>query len=1246
MRYDLSGLGPERFESLVQTLALGVFGPGLEPVGGSGDGGRDAVFRGATSYPAPGPDAWAGYIVLQAKFRVEQTAMSDGRWLSRQLTQELAGWAQRGSEGVELPDYLIVATNVKLTPNRGGGKELVDSKFRELVEGFRLPFKGWAVWDRKKIECLLDDNSDARQAVEGFTTPGDVLAKLGRALDGASLTRAEPRPPLAPPTQLPRELHTLIGRAPEVTRCVELLGGSGGRGPEGAAPCVVITGAPGIGKTHLALHIARILRDEHAGRQVRLDARSTRLAGESLVDGALRSFDPTALIPGENPSQRAARLQAFLGGERPLILVDDLADEHQLRELLALEGGHTVIATSRAKLSGLAGDVEYVDLSPLSAAEGADLIKGIVPSGRLSAEEIDALAQICAGHPLALQIASKRIARRPMASVGGYLHELADPASGIEALQIGDTSLGPLLQLSYSELSSAQQDLLRALGALPLIMITPDLVAAVTAASFDEVTAASRSAAQRQLDDLVELNLVEQVGEDRFVMHEILHRFARLKSADLDDTARIECVTNACLVYAQRAHRAISSITTTPSPDQRRRNAQALRDLDDDVPGAVSVLEMAHELELWNIVIATTNLLAPGLMHRCQWAVLSRLQHLVGQAGERTDNLAWQASAALNSGGALSREGKTSQALEAIGRASELALQSEDPELMALALMNRATVELNLGNLAQALPMLRCLANAWRSFGNDRALAVVLGNLAKAHAMKGEYTRARQYVANARDVARRAGITEHLADAGASVEWHIAAVQGVGDLQAMAARRIETAHAIGDLDAEATALGEYAQHELLEGRTDSDVESAITRALEIFRSSGDSRGISHALTQQGFLHSHRGEIEQAQERFIEAGELAEQIGDVEQLSRIYLQLASIYGDNGEQRDAQELTAMALELARTSKNGRLRAFALKRQAERLLVQHHYPQALAVSTQALQLAARTQDDALHAEIRVIHAEALLKTGAWQKAASLLEQELENPHGERRQRLNVRRVLGNLYAERGLYAEAENHLRAVTDITPTSGEREMWVSSLLAYGNLAMRRDDWVKAKELATRATEGARLLRSNRMLGSAMTLATSCALHDEHDDTAIEQARETLRLTAQLGQPSLQAKVLFDIATRLEHEGRLEEALADAAAASALAQQTGNFPLRGTVALKLARINYGLGHLDEAVRSAVAAAREFERGREHRGAAVALLTAAGWKQIRQEHLLGFVGSSGCGTAVQDMAAALVEQAVGP
>ncbi|HTJ72584.1 MAG TPA: NB-ARC domain-containing protein [Actinospica sp.] len=1244
MNYDLSRLGPDEFEHLTQALAKKVIGGGVEAYGNGSDGGRDAAFRGATSYPAPGPGAWCGYIVIQAKFRESTGGESAAQWLGRKLARELRGWVRRREQGIEVPQYLIVSTNVELTSVAGaGGKDQIEEKLRSLIGELELSIRAWRIWDYVEICGFLDLYEDVRHAYTHLITPGDMLARMGVAADKlaeAALGAVQPMP--SPPDELPAQRRVLVGRDAEVARCVELVNKHVSGDAASSAVCLLVTGAPGIGKTELAAHVARQLRSTHAGGRVFLKCRDRVRDGEDLIDVVLRAFDPEASATDMTPAQRAAMLQQFFRRDRCVIVVDDVPSEDTLAQLLSIDGEYTVIATSRVKLSGLAGMIEYVDLEPLTPDASAALVRQIVAADRLSSGELSTLSDICRGHPLALQIAGSRIERRPMTVVAGYLEQLADPATGITALRIGDRAVGPVIELSYAVLSAAQQQLVRALGTLPHITVTPDIAAAAIATTPEDITPTSIEEARGELEELVEYSLIEQVGDERFAMHEILHRFARLKSAGLDQAVRVASVTNVCLLYAVRGDHAVRSLVVGDGTDgQAETNAAALRSFEEDLPGAMATVEMAHEMQLWGMVALLAGMLSPGLLLRGRWATMEQLQRLLWSAGERTGNLAWQAAAALNTASALARLGKTGQALEAIAAGAEIAQREGNVELMALAMMDRCAIDLNLGDVSRALPILRDLANVWRGLGDDQALATVLSHLARAHHLKGDYLRAQQYVDNSRRVAERAGFAHSLVDAAASIEWNIAAKHGSGDLVAMANRRIEAARSIGDLEAQAAALGELAQHELIHGDAGEQVEAALRSALEISRSTGDSRGTIRALVLEGFLYSRRGEIEAAYDRYIEAGRLAEQTGDVEQRIQIYLQLASLDTDSGRCDQADGLFGAAIELAASSGGERMHTFALKRFADSLLSREEYQRSLEVSAEAARYAEKSQDIEMAGEIRIIHAEALFKTGSWKTAATMLEKEAERAGfaGARENKLKALRVLGNIYAERGLYAEAENYLRSAVEIEPTDGERETWAHCLFAYANLFARRDEWAQARQLAARATEEAHRLKSLRLLASASTLAITCALKDTDDATAVERARGLLERVAQLGMPSLQAVSHTRIAGRLAGEGRYEEALGDAGAAVRLADQTGNDVLRATLRMNLGQVYCELGRQVDACEAGKQAAQAFEKARRFDDAARAVLLAARWMRLDQapdgvERLNQLVDEAGCGPQVRE------------
>ncbi|MFJ9408874.1 NACHT domain-containing protein [Streptomyces sp. NPDC101393] len=191
MDYDLTRLGTREFEHLTQALALRVFGAGVEVFGDGPDGGREAAFRGRTRYPAPDPEEpWDGYGVLQSKFRARPMGTEmDTAWFLSEAKRELNHWANPRSKRAkerELPQYLLFATNVVLSPVAGsGGIDTVKREIENLITELKLPIEGFKVWHFDQLCAFLDLYPEIRQPYEALVTAGDVLAHLRRLMEGS-----------------------------------------------------------------------------------------------------------------------------------------------------------------------------------------------------------------------------------------------------------------------------------------------------------------------------------------------------------------------------------------------------------------------------------------------------------------------------------------------------------------------------------------------------------------------------------------------------------------------------------------------------------------------------------------------------------------------------------------------------------------------------------------------------------------------------------------------------------------------------------------------------------------------------------------------------------------------------------------------------------------------------------------------------------------------------------------------------
>ncbi|MFE4369003.1 BTAD domain-containing putative transcriptional regulator [Streptomyces sp. NPDC056835] len=162
---------------------------------------------------------------------------------------------------------------------------------------------------------------------------------------------------------------------------------------------VVLSGAPGIGKTALAQQAAHDTQDSFPGGVFILAM--TRDDGSSVTPAeALAHLPPPGTADGAT-----------------LLVLDDVTSPDQVRPLLPVMAGGAAIVTSRRGLAGLmathGGSVHR--LSTLEPAESQRLLAAALGAERVGAEPAAAaeLARICGHFPLSLRIAAARLLTRP-----------------------------------------------------------------------------------------------------------------------------------------------------------------------------------------------------------------------------------------------------------------------------------------------------------------------------------------------------------------------------------------------------------------------------------------------------------------------------------------------------------------------------------------------------------------------------------------------------------------------------------------------------------------------------------------------------------------------------------------------------------------------------------------------------------------------------------------------------------------
>jgi hypothetical protein len=165
--------------------------------------------------------------------------------------------------------------------------------------------------------------------------------------------------------------------------------------------------------------------------------------------------------------RRGELLRRRLIGHRVLIVLDDVADERQIRPLLPSIAGCGVLLTSRARLSALPG-IRPVSLQPFTSDEAHALLQSIVGAERLAAwpKETRSLIESCARLPLAVRIVGSRLAARPQWPLDRMSRRLGEPYRRMSELRIADLALRDTFASSYDRLSPAAQRALRLLTLL------------------------------------------------------------------------------------------------------------------------------------------------------------------------------------------------------------------------------------------------------------------------------------------------------------------------------------------------------------------------------------------------------------------------------------------------------------------------------------------------------------------------------------------------------------------------------------------------------------------------------------------------------------------------------------------------------------------------------------------------------------------------------------------------------------
>jgi predicted ATPase len=684
------------------------------------------------------------------------------------------------------------------------------------------------------------------------------------------------------PTPVPTPPTPLVGRAPDVAAVSDLLQRADVR-------LVTILGPGGMGKTRLALEVARGLREGFGDGVAWVPLAAVR--DTALVVPAIAralGIDDRAGPPV------AERLRDALYEREVLIVLDNL--EHLIGAAVdvatLLEGspGTRVLATSRAPLQIRAerqyplGAFSLPAGAPVSASEAADheavalfvdRVRAVDATFRLTDANAGTVAAICArldGLPLALELAAARCRHLPPDALLRKLdRRMAVLVGGARDLPDRLRTMHAAIEWSHELLGAHEQAAFRRLAPF------------VGGASMEAVAAVLAAPGLSESGDpgalvatLADQSLVryEPAGSERLAMLETIREYAgeRLVASGEAETvawAHADHYLHWIDSIAGRLHGPeLPALLEAVERDHGNLRAAwaTLIELDDPEP----VLRLAGAMgPFWRLRGHTSEgrqrlglaLASPGgspLVRARALVQAADLAHPQGDV-EPAEAMYREALTAFEAAGDQVGIGQASQGLAALEigrtafdaaaawaeRARHAFEQLGQPRGMAYALNSLATVAFWRGRLDEAGDLwTRCVALLAET-GDDRARGIALSNMGVVALELGDHAAAlahhREALAIARTIGGPAAVTHPLLNIGRVM---VLAGDHSGARVALH-EALENARLLGDVARQSAALQTLSQSALLE----DDVPAAaghLAASIDLVRRSGS--GILAAAT--------------------------------------------------------------------------------------------------------------------------------------------------------------------------------------------------------------------------------------------------------------------------------------------------------------------------------------------------------------------------------------------------------------
>ena len=585
------------------------------------------------------------------------------------------------------------------------------ARLRDLAHG------GQTVMTATTEDVVLDHLPDGAWLIELGTYPLRDLPRPERVVQLCHPDLPRDFPPLRSGTavvaqHLPVQLTSFVGREQQIVEVRKQLGGN---------RLVTLTGAGGVGKTRMALHIAAMIAGEFAGGTRYVDL--APITDPTVVPVAVARALGLPDQPGRSTMDTIVRSI----GERELLVVLDNC-EHLLdvcAELIQTLVGTcpnvTLLATSREPI-GLAGEVTWrvpslslVDEAVVLFTDRARLAR---PEFVVAEDNSAVVTEICRrldGVPLAIELAAARIRALSLREINDSLHDRFRLLTGGSRTAVRrQQTLRASVDWSHALLSEPERVLFRRLAAF---VGGFDLNAAQMVTGSSDV---ERYQVLDQLSLLVDKSLVVAEtahGQTRYRLLETVRQYAAEKLGESDDAVSIRA-----------RHRGYyTSLAAELDSPPAGRHEKLLEQAEMEIDNCRAAFAWSREYGDTEAAMQLASSLLPLWLARGRIVEgLSWFETLLADQGVGDTNVAPAVHArALADKALLDAWGIMSDRLDQAEKALTIARQVGDPTLVARALTACGSIAAYETEVAQ--PYLAEASHLARELGDHWRLSQILG---------------------------------------------------------------------------------------------------------------------------------------------------------------------------------------------------------------------------------------------------------------------------------------------------------------------------------------------------------------------------------------------------------------------------------------------------------------------------------------------------------------------------------------